>query len=84
MPVGPGFHGLGLNGFLYEQIIGDSGSGATEGSFKGRSVGIGSVIDYFLLNEAGTLLFEAKWLPELDTKNRLKGDYFWFKVAWQF
>jgi len=37
-----------------------------------------------LPTETGALVFEAKWLPELDTKNRLEGDYFWFKVAWQF
>jgi len=26
--------GMGVNGFLYEQISGDSGSGATSGDFK--------------------------------------------------
>jgi hypothetical protein len=84
LPVGPGLFGFGLNGFLYEQISGDSGSGATGGDFKGRSVGVGPVLDYILPTETGALVFEAKWLPELDTKNRLEGDYFWFKVAWQF
>ncbi len=84
LPVGPGIFGFGLNGFLYQQISGDSGSGATSGDFKGRSAGIGPVIDYIIPTETGALVFEAKWLPELDTKNRLEGDYFWFKVAWQF
>jgi hypothetical protein len=84
LPVGPGFLGFGVNGFLYEQISGDSGSGATSGNFKGRSVGIGPVLSYILPTETGALVFEARWLPELDTKNRLEGDYFWFKVAWQF
>ena len=84
LPVGPGILGLGLNVFFYEQISGDSGSGATGGNFKGQSAGIGPVVDYIVPTETGALVFEAKWLPELDTKNRLKGDYFWFKVAWQF
>ncbi len=84
LPLGTGFFGFGLNGYLYEQISGDSGSGATSGDFKGRSVGVGPVLDYILPTETGTWIFEAKWLPELDTKNRLEGDYFWFKVAWQF
>jgi len=84
LPVGPGIFGFGVNGFLYEQISGDSGSGATSGSFKGRSMGIGPVLDYIVPTETGAVVFEAKWLPELDTKNRLEGNYFWFKVAWQF
>jgi hypothetical protein len=83
LPLGKGFVGLGVNGFLYEQISGDSGSGATR-DFKGRSLGIGPVLDYILPTESGTWVFEAKWLPELDTKNRLEGDYFWVKAAWQF
>ncbi|MGR3661511.1 MAG: SphA family protein [Paracoccaceae bacterium] len=82
--AGPGILGLGVNGFIYEQIFGDSGSGATAGGFKGRSMGIGPVIDYILPTKTGALVIEAKWLPELDTKNRLEGDYFWGKVAWQF
>lgn len=83
LPLGKGFVGLGVNGFLYEQISADSGSGATR-DFKGRSLGIGPVLDYILPTESGTWVFEAKWLPELDTKNRLEGDYFWVKAAWQF
>jgi len=84
LPVGTGFFGFGINGFLYEQISGDSGSGSTLGDFKGRSLGIGPVIDYILPTETGTWVFEAKWLPEFDTENRLEGDYFWVKGAWQF
>jgi len=83
LPVGTGFLGIGLNGFLYEQTSGDSGSGATE-DFKGRSIGIGPVLSYILPTESGTGVIEARWLPELDTKNRLEGDYFWVKAAWQF
>jgi hypothetical protein len=30
------------------------------------------------------LLFELKWLPELDTQNRLKGDYVWLKMVYTF
>jgi len=84
LPLGPGFAGVGLNGYIYEQISGDSGSGATNGDFKGRSWGIGPVLSYILPTKAGTWVFEARWLPELETKNRLDGDYLWFKAAWQF
>jgi len=84
LPAGSGFFGIGFNGFLYEQISGDSGTGATQGDFKGRTMGIGPVIDYILPTKTGTWVFEARWLPELDTKNRIEGDYFWLKAAWQF
>jgi len=30
------------------------------------------------------LAAELKWLPELDTKHRLEGDYVWFKLALAF
>jgi hypothetical protein len=30
------------------------------------------------------LLLEAKWLPELETRNRLNGDYFWLKAVYKF
>jgi len=82
--AGNGMLGMGLNGFIYEQISGDSGSGATNGDFKGRSIGIGPVINYILPAKSGTWVFEAKWLPELNTKNRLEGDYVWVKAVYQF
>jgi hypothetical protein len=31
-----------------------------------------------------TLVTELGWLPELETKNRLKGDYIWLKIVYQF
>jgi hypothetical protein len=27
---------------------------------------------------------ELRWLRELDTKNRLEGDYVWLKLVYQF
>ena len=84
LPVGEGFLGVGFNGFLYDQISADDGAGATLGDFEGRSIGIGPVLSYILPTKSGTGIIEARWLPELDTKNRLEGDYFWVKAAWQF
>ena len=85
LPLGPGYVSLGANGFIYEQVSGDSGSGATLGDFKGRSMGIGPALGYVLpVEENSTFLVEVRWLPELDTKNRLEGDYFWLKFAYQF
>jgi len=84
LPLGKVFVGLGLNGFLYEQVSKDGGSGATLGGFEGRSIGIGPALSYILPTESGTGMIEVRWLPELDTKNRLEGDYFWVKAVWQF
>ena len=44
LPLLGGLFGIGANGFYYQQISGDSGSGATLGDFKGRMVGIGPVL----------------------------------------
>lgn len=84
LPLGPGFIGLGFNAFYYQQITGDSGAGATLGDFKGRTAGIGPVLTYILPVGDNTFVCEARWLPELSTKRRLEGDYFWLKVVYQF
>jgi hypothetical protein len=84
IPVGPGFLGIGFNAFYYEQISGDSGSGATLGDFKGMTTGVGPVVTYVLPLEGNTMVVEARWLPELDTRRRLEGDYFWLKAVYQF
>jgi hypothetical protein len=85
LPLGPGFIGLGAEAFLYEQVTADSGSGAVLGDFKGRALGIGPVIDYLLpFRNRSLLVVEFRWLPELDTNNRLEGDYFWLKMAYKF
>ena len=85
LPSKIGVFGLGMNVFLYEQISNDSGAGAVNGGFQGRSLGMGPVLDYIISTENnGTFVFELKWLPELDTDNRVEGDYIWFKAACQF
>ncbi|MGB6221351.1 SphA family protein [Haloferula sp.] len=84
LPVGPGFLGIGFNAFYYDQITGDSGSGARLGDFEGRTSGIGPVISYVLPVGENTFVAEARWLPEFDTQNRLEGDYFWLKLIYQF
>jgi len=38
---------VGLVGYFYQQITGDSGSGAMLGDFKSRVVGIGPQAGYF-------------------------------------
>ena len=84
LPLGPGFISAGFNAFYYEQIEGDSGSGAKLGDFKGRDIGLGPALGYILPCGENTLVVEARWLPELDTKRRLEGDFYWLKAVYQF
>jgi hypothetical protein len=84
LPLFGGVIGIGANGFYYQQISGDSGSGAVLGDFKGRTVGIGPVLSYITKIWGRDLAAELKWLPEIDVKNRLEGDYIWFKLGMVF
>jgi len=83
-PLGSGFANIGAEAWYFEQVSCDSGSGATLGCFKGRTAGIGPVLGYIQPIGNEKLLFEFKWLPELETKNRLKGDYLWLKMGYTF
>jgi hypothetical protein len=84
IPLGSGLANIGLEAFYFQQLTCDSGSGATLGCFKGRTAGIGPVLGYIQPMGKETLLVELKWLPELDTENRLKGDYLWLKMVYKF
>ena len=43
-PLFGGLAGVGANGYWYEQVTGDSGAGATFGSFKARTAGLGPAL----------------------------------------
>jgi hypothetical protein len=79
-----GLVGVGASGFWYDQVTGDSGSGATFGSFEARTAGVGPVISYVHKIGKVDMITELKWLHEVDTQNRLQGDYIWLKVAFRF
>jgi hypothetical protein len=83
-PLGSGLANIGLEAWYFQQLTCDSGAGATLGCFKGRTAGIGPVLGYIQPIGNEKLLFELKWLPELDTQNRLKGDYVWLKMVYTF
>jgi hypothetical protein len=84
LPAGPGYVGIGAEGFYLQQVTGDSGSGAQFGSFRGLTAGVGPVLTYVLPWNEDTLVAELRWLPELAVERRLKGDYVWLKIAFQF
>ena len=81
LPAGPGYMGVGAEAFYLQQVTADSGAGATFGDFKGYTVGVGPVVTYILPLGEETFVTEFRWLPELDVKRRLEGDYFWLKAV---
>jgi len=83
-PLFGGLAGAGVNAYYYQQLTGDSGSGATLGDFKGRTVGVGPVVSYVDKIGSHDALVELKWLHELETENRLKGDIVWLKAVYKF
>jgi hypothetical protein len=84
IPLGSGLANIGVEAWYFQQLTCDSGAGATLGCFKGRTAGIGPVLGYIQPVGSEKLLFELKWLPELESKNRLKGDYVWLKMVYPF
>jgi hypothetical protein len=76
--------GIGVNGFFYQQVTGDSGSGARLGDFEARTAGIGPMVTLIKIIGKSALTVQVKWLPELDTRNRLNGDWLWVSAAYKF
>ena len=83
-PLAGGLAGVGVNGFWYDQISADSGSGATFGSFEGYTTGLGPAVSYVFKAGGRDMIGEAKWLDEVDTSNRLNGNMVWFKFVVKF
>jgi hypothetical protein len=45
---------------------------------------LGPVLGYIVPLGQQTLIAEFKWLPELDFKKRVAGDYLWAKMVCKF
>lgn len=65
---------IGITGYHYQQVTGDSGTGATLGSFKGRVTALGPNINYNFLLGKTPVSSSVRWLHEFDVENRLEGD----------
>jgi hypothetical protein len=84
LPVGKGAFGLGANGFYLTQTTADTGSGAKLGSFEAMTTGVGPVVSYGAQFGKTGVAASVKWLPQIDARNTLKGDYVWAKLAVSF
>lgn len=83
-PFGGGLASVGVTGYYYKQVTGDSGAGATLGDFKAKTVGIGPSVSYIRKLNGHELLAELKWLHETTTQNRLEGDTVFLKAMLKF
>ncbi len=75
---------LGLRGYYYRQVTGDSGSGASLGDFQGESLGIGPGVFWQPKFAGGKLAIVGKWLHDVTATRRLESDYFSLGFAWTF
>jgi hypothetical protein len=71
------FH-LGLVGYFYGQLSGDSGSGATLGDFKSQVSAIGPQAGWFLANN---WYLNLKGFYEFDAQNRPEGWNTWLTLS---
>jgi hypothetical protein len=72
---------LGVAGYLYEQLTGDSGEAARLGSFKGHALAAGPMATFALPIGDLTMSGNLRWYHEFQVENRLKGDAFYFTAT---
>jgi hypothetical protein len=75
---------LGLRGYYYRQVSGDSGSGAVLGDFKGESLGLGPGFFWTPEFAKGNLTLQGKWMHDVIDDNRFDSDYLTFSLSWKF
>jgi hypothetical protein len=68
--------GVGLAGYFYQQVTGDSGAGASLGAFQGQALAIGPCITLNGKIANRPIGLNLRYYDELSTTNRLKGQSF--------
>jgi len=76
--------GIGANAFYYQQVTGDSGSGAHLGPNLGTDMGVGPVVTLIHTSPKCSFSVQVKWLPEIDTTHRLNGNWVWVAAGLLF
>ncbi|MCC7250263.1 transporter [Hyphomicrobium sp.] len=65
---------LGLSGYHYQQLTGDSGAGTTLGDFEGRVTGLGPVLTYSFEWGKIPVTAQLEYIHEFEAVNRAEGD----------
>lgn len=71
----------GLQAYYFYQLTGDSGAGATLGSFKGRVAAVGGNVTWRVKAGKIPLNVRVRGMHEFDATNRLEGDSLWLDVS---
>ncbi|MGB6011375.1 MAG: transporter, partial [Desulfobacterales bacterium] len=72
---------IGVNGYHYQQLSGDSGAGATLGDFKGRVTALGPGLSGSFQVGPAPVAVSLRYFREFNVKNRLEGDSVWLTVS---
>lgn len=72
---------IGPAGYFYQQLSGDTGSGARLGSFKGQVFALGAGIGYEFRLGAVPVTARIRYFREIETRRRLKGDAAFFGIS---
>jgi hypothetical protein len=75
---------IGVKGYVYQQVTGDSGPGAILGDFKSESVGLGPGFLWTPSFAGGKLAIIGKWMTDVSSNKRFDSDYGTVTVAWTF
>lgn len=75
---------LGIRGYYYQQLTGDSGSGAVLGDFKSEAFGVGPAFAWIPKSAGGNLSVLGKWIHDFDAENRFDSDYYILAAYWKF
>lgn len=65
---------VGVAGFHYQQITGDSGAGARLGDFKGRVTAVGPIATFNFNLGKLPVSTQLSWMHDFNVENRLEGD----------
>lgn len=72
---------LGVLGYHYQQLTGDSGVGAKLGDFKGRVTAVGGSVGYDFKVGPLPVSTKVRYYHEFNQRNRLKSDSVFFVVS---
>ena len=72
-------YAIGINGYYYDQITGDSGSATDD--FKGRVTALGPALNFNFSLGNLPVFGKAKYLREFNVKNRLEGNAAFLQFA---
>ncbi|MGI9390521.1 MAG: SphA family protein [Boseongicola sp.] len=75
---------VGIRGYYYNQLSGDSGTGAVLGDFQGEAFGVGPGFVWVPKSGGGNLTILGKWIHDFSSTNRFESDYATITAAWTF